>query len=97
MSGAFSDMTEFNSDLSSWNVSRVTDMTNMFQNAASFNSDLSRWNVEKVVDMDGIFEGATSLDVCNRGSIWSWGLSRHIVSTTVTLHRIPNASVPSKT
>ena len=31
--------------LSSWNVSRVRNMSSMFQNAASFNSDLSRWNV----------------------------------------------------
>jgi surface protein len=73
MSGAFLDMFEFNSDLSRWDVSEVTDMANMFRNAVSFNSDLSRWNVQKLAYSDGIFDGATSLDVCNRGSICrSW-------------------------
>ena len=37
----FNGATSFNGDLSSWNVSSVTDMTYMFFNAISFNGDLS--------------------------------------------------------
>jgi surface protein len=33
----------FDSDLSSWNVARVTNMTRMFYNATSFNQSLCSW------------------------------------------------------
>ena len=41
----------FNKDLSCWDVSKVTDMDQMFFYASSFNNDLSSWDVSSVTDM----------------------------------------------
>ena len=51
MTRMFRSATSFNGDLSSWDVSKVTDMSNMFQSATSFNQPLSSWDVSKVTDM----------------------------------------------
>ena len=42
----------FNQDISSWDVSNVTTMNQMFYNAQSFNQDLSAWDVSNVTDME---------------------------------------------
>ena len=39
----FYEAENFNQDLSNWNVSSVTDMSNMFNGAISFNQTLSKW------------------------------------------------------
>ena len=60
MSDMFRGASSFNSDLSSWNVSNVTDMSLMFYHTTSyFTSDLSSWDVSKVTDMSAIFTGAS--------------------------------------
>ena len=41
----------FNTDLSCWDVSKVTDMEYMFSYASDFNKDLSSWNVSNVTTM----------------------------------------------
>ena len=48
----------FNSDISNWNVGKVTTMDSMFRGAASFNRDISKWNVGKVTDMRSMFLNA---------------------------------------
>ena len=70
MSFMFNEAINFNQDISistyfknnntynSWNVSQVTDMTQMFSNARSFNQDISNWNVSSVKNMYGMFMGA---------------------------------------
>ena len=55
-----------------WDVSRVTDMSGMFQNAVAFEGDLSKWDVSHVSDMDGMFRWATSFN-CD---ISKWDVSR---------------------
>ena len=35
----------FNQDIGSWNVSNVTNMSNVFKAAATFNQDIGAWNV----------------------------------------------------
>jgi len=45
----------FNSDLSAWDVSVVTDMRYMFFEADSFNGTLSAWDVSSVTDMSYMF------------------------------------------
>jgi surface protein len=42
----------FSGDVSTWDVSSVTDMSAMFEGAlVSFNSDLSAWDMSRVTDM----------------------------------------------
>lgn len=52
----FYQATNFNSNISHWDVSNVTNMKNMFQRAASFNQDISCWDVSNVTSMEGLFE-----------------------------------------
>ena len=50
----------FNQDISSWDVSNVTKMESMFYNATSFNQDLSSWNVDVVISCNNLCDGTTS-------------------------------------
>ncbi len=50
----FTGNTSFDSNVSHWDVSKVTDMTNMFSGSA-FNQDLSSWNVASVTNMSYMF------------------------------------------
>ena len=47
----------FNGDISSWDVSQVTDMSNMFLETP-FNQDISSWDVSQVTDMNHMFDNA---------------------------------------
>ena len=67
----FSGATSFNGDISSWDVSSVTDMGSMFSGATSFNGDISSWDVSSVTDMGSMFSRATSFN----GDISSWDVS----------------------
>ena len=52
----FHECSSFDCDISSWNVSNVTDMAYMFWECTNFNQDISKWNVSKVTDMSGMFK-----------------------------------------
>jgi surface protein len=58
----FQSARAFNGDLSSWNVSSVTDMRTMFIGAESFNQDISSWDVSNVVDMSRMFWNAKAFN-----------------------------------
>ncbi len=45
----------FDQDISSWDVSNVTDMSYMFTGARNFNQNISTWDVSNVTDMSGMF------------------------------------------
>ena len=62
---------EFNQDISSWDVSNVTNMSYMFYSAQSFNQDISSWDVSNVKRMDRMFSGSLSFDQ----NISSWNVS----------------------
>ena len=47
--------TEFNGDISLWDVSNVTDMHNLFVYCSQFNKDISKWDVSNVKNMSGMF------------------------------------------
>ena len=49
--------TNFNGDISGWDVSNVTYMSYMFFDCKTFNQDISNWDVSKVKNMQGMFEG----------------------------------------
>ena len=53
--GMFDGASNFNGDLSSWDVSNVDSMYHMFRNAESFNVDISGWNVSSVTNMSEMF------------------------------------------
>jgi len=61
----------FNQDISSWDVSNVTTMADMFFFAMGFNQDIGNWNVENVTDMNGMFMYATGFNK----DIGSWNVS----------------------
>jgi surface protein len=47
------------SNINSWNVSSVTNMSSMFFLASNFNQDIGSWDVSNVTDMGGMFYGAS--------------------------------------
>ena len=58
MSGMFAGALTFNSDISNWDVSNVTNMSGMFTNTNSFNQNISDWDVSNVENMFFIFREA---------------------------------------
>lgn len=48
----------FNQQLNSWDVSNVTNMSNMFDGASNFNQSIKLWNVSNVNNMSYMFSGA---------------------------------------
>ena len=54
--------TNFNGDISGWNVSNVTNMYAMFYGCDKFNQDISNWDVSKVNDMGYMFLGCESFN-----------------------------------
>ena len=47
-------------EINNWDVSKVTDMSEMFIGARSFNQPLNNWDVSKVTNMENMFYGAGS-------------------------------------
>merc|ERR1712238_200502 len=60
-----------NADLSSWDVSSVTNMHAMFYQAHEFDNDISSWDVSSVTNMLGMFKWST---IYNK-DISSWDVS----------------------
>ncbi|WP_051418433.1 BspA family leucine-rich repeat surface protein [Mesoplasma seiffertii] len=59
LEGMFMDCSNFNQDLSTWDVKNVTDMSGTFFGASKFDKNISEWNVSNVTDMGSMFNGAT--------------------------------------
>ena len=52
----------FNGDISNWDVSNVTSMDSMFWNSKIFNQDISQWDVSNVTSMLEMFYRAESFN-----------------------------------
>jgi uncharacterized protein (TIGR02145 family) len=70
MSWMFQSAIIFNGDISSWDVSSVTDMSHLFA-VSTFNGDISSWDVSSVTDMGAMFENTDSFN----NDISSWDVS----------------------
>jgi len=55
MNKLFFGNTEFNQDISNWDVSNVTNMSDMFR-GTNFNHPLNNWDVSNVTNMSGMFD-----------------------------------------
>ena len=60
-----------------WDVSRVTDMSDLFNGAHMFNGDISKWDVSRVTNMKRMFASALSFN----GDISRWHVS-HVTDMT---------------
>ena len=60
---------QFNGDISNWDVSNVTNMESMFKES-EFNGDISKWDVSNVTNMSRMFS-----DSKFNGDISSWDVS----------------------
>jgi surface protein len=67
----FNRATNFNGNISLWDVSEVTTMVQMFYFASAFNGDISQWDVSAVNSMNSMFRGATAFN----GDISLWDVS----------------------
>jgi surface protein len=54
----FNGVTQFNSNISSWNTTNATNMVSMFQGASTFNQNISGWNVTNVIFSDDFATGS---------------------------------------
>ena len=75
ISGVFQNFfnnNSFNSNISFWDVSNVTNMDGMFYNADIFNQNISNWNTSKVDNMGSMFKNASSFNQ----DISSWDTSK---------------------
>ena len=59
MSFLFSELLDFNGNVSNWDVSNVVDMRYMFYECTKFNQDISEWDVSNVKNMTNMFRGCT--------------------------------------
>jgi hypothetical protein len=70
MSSLFSTIySDFNGNISEWNVSKVKNMSNMFA-GSRFNGNISKWNVSNVENMTEMFAGSEF-----NGDINEWNVS----------------------
>merc|ERR1712238_228830 len=67
----FFENTDFNADISSWDVSSADSMAGMFNKAARFNSDVSDWDVSSVTNMAYMFYKAIKFN----GDVSDWDVS----------------------
>jgi surface protein len=56
MAGMFVKSADFNQDISNWNTSNVTNMSQMFKLAKSFDQNLGTWDISNVTNMSDMFD-----------------------------------------
>ena len=76
----FRDNSSFNQDISSWDVSKVTDMYGMFSSSI-FNQEINNWNVSNVTKMGRLFYNATFFNQ----DISNWDVSNVTEMTSMFL------------
>ena len=59
-------------DMPDWDVSLVTDMSQLFRDKSQFNADISAWDTSQVTDMGYMFQGAAAFN----GAVGTWDTSQ---------------------
>jgi surface protein len=59
-------------NISDWDVSEITDMSDLFSGCTTFNDDISRWDVSKVTNMSDLFVGCSTFNA----DISRWDVSK---------------------
>ena len=59
-------------DMPEWDVSLVTDMSQLFRDKSQFNADISAWDTSQVTDMGYMFHGAAAFN----GAVGTWDTSQ---------------------
>jgi surface protein len=72
--GVTGNSSQFNGDISQWDVSNVTNMVKMFY-GSKFTGDISKWDVSNVLSMDQMF-----YDSKFTGDISNWNISNVITA-----------------
>ena len=83
--------TEVHGPIQDWDVSRVTDMEQLFENKRWFNADLSKWDVSRVTNMWRMFYGARSFNqqLCSQ----AWVKSVGNIEATTSIFAYSNGSI----
>jgi surface protein len=68
----FLEATNFNEDISNWDVNHITEMEGTFKNANRFNQDISNWDVSNVTNMAQMFQFARDFNQ----DIGNWDVSK---------------------
>ncbi|MDC0341522.1 BspA family leucine-rich repeat surface protein [Flavobacteriaceae bacterium] len=71
----FDTFSDFNQDISNWDVSNVADMSEMFLNASSFNQPIGDWDVSNVTNMARMFYAYYSNSSSFNQDISNWDVS----------------------
>jgi len=58
----FSEATQFNGDITTWNTANAVNMHSMFSKAVNFNQPIGNWDTGKVSSLANIFKGASSFN-----------------------------------
>ena len=71
----YSGTTSFNGDISHWDTSDVTDMSNMFNGATAFNQDLRNWCVSGITPAPSDFATGATAFLAATTNHPNWGIS----------------------
>ena len=83
LADCFYGCTTFNSNISGWDTTNVTNMTGLFTDAATFNQPIGSWNTSAVQYMNFLFSGAAAFNQ----NIGNWNVS----NVTGMAHLFENA------
>ena len=82
--------------ISGWDVSKVTDMSDMFSYATFFRGDISKWDVSNINDMDAMFFQAVAFKQNLCGDAWAHSKASKVSMFTGSSGSISRTACMSK-